>query len=240
MNILITMAGRGQRFIDAGYTVPKWRIEINNISLLEWSIDSLPLSLTTKLIFVCLKEHVENYNLKEFINLKYKTKVPKIEFVELDHVTRGQAESALIAQPLLDMQKPLLIFNIDTQFVSNTIVENLLKDPEGLLGAFTSNSLNFSYAALDGNNEYVVKTAEKEVISDYALTGLYYFKHPTDFIEATNYAIQNNITVNNEFYIAPIYNYLIAKGNKVIIDIVDEINILGTPSEVDLFKSKIQ
>ena len=45
MNFLITMAGEGRRFREAGFTVPKMLIEAKGKTLLEWSIDSLPLKI---------------------------------------------------------------------------------------------------------------------------------------------------------------------------------------------------
>ncbi len=237
MNFLITMAGRGQRFTDAGYTIPKWKIEAHGLSLLEWSVNSLPLKLATKLIFVCLKEHIDNFDLVNFVHQRYKDKVPQIEFVELNEVTRGQAETALLAKPVIDIDKPLLIFNIDTRFVSPELGAQLLKNVDAVLGAFRSQLPHFSYARLDDDQQYVVQTAEKEVISEYALTGMYHFTDPADFYEAAEHTIQNNITVNNEFYIAPMYNYCISKGKKIIIDVAETVNILGTPAEVNLFKS---
>ena len=43
--------------------------------------------------------------------------------------------------------------------------------------------------------------------------------------------------IKNEYYIAPIYNDLIKMKKKIITDEVDNIDILGTPEEVDLFKN---
>ena len=44
--------------------------------------------------------------------------------------------------------------------------------------------------------------------------------------------------VFGEFYIAPLYNHLINKGRKLIVDMADEVNILGTPEELNLFLKK--
>jgi dTDP-glucose pyrophosphorylase len=102
------------------------------------------------------------------------------------------------------------------------------------LGAFHSTEPRFSFAALDENG-FVKKTAEKVVISNNALTGLYHFTNPTDFFKATESAFENNETTKGEFYIAPLYNYLIKKGRRLIVDMADEVNILGTPEELQLF-----
>ena len=41
MTILITMAGLGTRFREAGYTVPKYQIEAKGKTLFAWSMESL-------------------------------------------------------------------------------------------------------------------------------------------------------------------------------------------------------
>ena len=48
MNFVIPMAGRGERFKKAGFSLPKMLIESHGKTLLEWSVDSLPLELFIK------------------------------------------------------------------------------------------------------------------------------------------------------------------------------------------------
>lgn len=45
MNFIIPMAGKGERFKNAGFELPKMLIEAHGKTLLEWSVDSLPLDL---------------------------------------------------------------------------------------------------------------------------------------------------------------------------------------------------
>ena len=52
------MAGRGQRFVDAGYTVPKPMIPVLGRPMYAWAVESLPLALASRLVFVCLAEHL--------------------------------------------------------------------------------------------------------------------------------------------------------------------------------------
>ena len=42
MNIIVTMAGRGARFSDVGYPMPKPLIEVENKHVIEWTTRSLP------------------------------------------------------------------------------------------------------------------------------------------------------------------------------------------------------
>ena len=238
MNFLITMAGEGRRFHEAGYELPKMLIEAKGKTLLEWSIDSLPLNLCSRLIFVAQQKHEDEFQLSKRIISIYGNQVKSVHFKFIDKLTRGQSETACLAKRLIDLSQPLLIFNIDTQFFSSSLEKNLLrKDIDGVLGAFYSEEPRFSFAALNDEN-FVTKTAEKEVISSNALTGLYHFTYPEDFFEAAESAFSKNETTKGEFYIAPLYNHLITKGRKLIVDMADEVNILGTPEELKLFIEK--
>ena len=69
-------------------------------------------------------------------------------------------------------------------------------------------------------------------------TVLNHFNFPEDFFEAAESAFSKNETTKGEFYIAPLYNHLINKGRKLIVDMADEVNILGTPEELKLFLEK--
>ncbi|STR45479.1 sugar phosphate nucleotidyltransferase [Iodobacter fluviatilis] len=236
MNFVIPMAGMGSRFRSAGYLQPKWKIETKGKSLLEWSIDSLPLDLCTNLIFIALKEHDENLGVVKFINSKYKHLQFDIQYILLEEVTRGQAETVLKASDFIIKEEELLIFNIDTKFESTSLKNKLLdKGHDGVIGSFFSTEQRFSFAKeIDG---FVTETAEKVVISNNALTGLYHFKRPMDFLDAAQYRLDNNITDSNELYIAPMYNDLISRGRKFVLDCVENIDILGTPEELLAFES---
>lgn len=234
MNFIIPMAGYGARFVQAGYQLPKMLLKAHGKTLLEWSLNSLPLHLANVVVFVGLKEHENKFALQKTIESLY----PAInsKFIFLDEVTRGQAETTYLALKLCNADEPIVIFNIDTFFSSSTIESNLLKpDVDGVLGYFTSNENRFSFASLDSDNQYVKEVQEKEVISSNALTGLYTFKNLHDFSETYEYHVKNNLTVKGEFYIAPMYNYLIQQGKKYILDKADKHYILGTPAEYNDF-----
>ena len=232
---VIPMAGRGSRFAQRGYQMPKWRIEVRGKSLLEWSVDSLPLDQCGKLIFVGLKEHQPRYSLTTYVEQRY-ADLAEVRVILLNEVTRGQAETVLMAKDEIDTDAGLLIFNSDTRFSSSTLRENLnRRDVDGVIGAFTSSAERFSYARL--NEGFVVETAEKKVISPHALTGLYHFSSARDFIRVAEARVASGVMDKGEFYVAPLYNDIIASGrNRFIIDTASSIDILGTPEEVESFE----
>lgn len=57
MTFIVPMAGRGSRFVKEGYTLPKFMIEVKGKTLFEYSLESLPLEIADKIIFICLEEH---------------------------------------------------------------------------------------------------------------------------------------------------------------------------------------
>ena len=77
INYIITMAGLGTRFIEAGYKIPKWLITVKDKTLLEWSVSSLPLMIGKKLIFIANRTEAENYNLKELVDKLYSSFIEK-------------------------------------------------------------------------------------------------------------------------------------------------------------------
>lgn len=245
MLLVIPMAGRGERFFKEGYDVPKYMIEVKGKSLFEYSLLSLPLEVFEKIIFIALKEHEEKYNLTEFIKeklSKYHLKA-QIDTIMLDETTRGQAETVLKAKDCIEREKDLVIYNIDTFFKSDSFKEKLLSPSakkDGIIGAFKIKDLEdkkWSFAQIDKNG-IVCKTAEKDNISEFALTGMYHFTRAQDFLDIAQKQINDDIRTLNEFYIAPMYNDLIAKGRELVIDITNEFIPLGTPCDVEAFANE--
>jgi dTDP-glucose pyrophosphorylase len=239
MIFIVPMAGRGSRFVKEGYKIPKYMIKVKNKTLFEYSLESLPLEIADKIIFICLEEH-EKFGVSSFI--REKTNHKTIEIIKLDEVTQGQAETVLKCKDSLSMDDEILIYNIDTAFHSKSLKNILLDDnlkKDGVLGAFIDNTPDdkWSFAMLDAKNN-VLKTTEKEKISNYALTGLYHFTKAKDFFDTAKKWIENDRKIREEYYIAPMYNDLIKSNKQYTLDICECFIPLGTPKEVKDFESK--
>ncbi|WP_117883843.1 glycosyltransferase family 2 protein [Aureibaculum luteum] len=237
MNFIIPMAGHGKRFKKAGYKIPKYLIEVKNKKLLQYSLESLPLELATNIVFIALKEHQEEFNIKEEI----RTILKDINFklILLDSITQGQAETVLKAKDHIDYKTDLIIYNIDTYFKSDTLKRKLLElnlKKDGILGSFKSSGTNWSFAKTNSQG-IVIETAEKIPISHNALTGFYHFSNPLDFISTAEYFISKEEKHKNEYYVAPMYNRLIQSEKKFVLDFVSDFIALGTPEEVEIFKN---
>jgi dTDP-glucose pyrophosphorylase len=88
---------------------------------------------------------------------------------------------------------------------------------------------------MDKNDSLVEEVAEKRPISNIATVGIYYYKHGKDFVEAAEQMIEKDIRTNNEFYVAPAFNEMIASGKKIFIYPIAEMKGLGTPEDLHQF-----
>lgn len=234
MNIIIPMAGKGNRFVKAGYKEPKMLVTIKGRPMFYWALrglkDHFKLSNIT---FVCLEEHLQTTNLKEEIR-KF---APGSKIVTVQKYTEGQAETVLKAAIKLDQNKELLIFNCDTFFNCTRFTFN--RGLDGQITVFKSNNPSLSYVKVN-ESDLVVQIVEKELISDLATIGLYYFKSTKLYIDACNHILQNDIRSYGEYYISKVYEVLIRKGLKIGINLADECYPLGTPIEKEIFERKYQ
>lgn len=237
LNIVITMAGRGSRFYDAGYTVPKYEIMAHNRSLFEWSMLSLKNFITadSRVIFVCLEENMSsNFVLQQ-------TKVlglTNVQIIELHEVTEGQATSAYLSRELWNPEWPLLIYNIDTYVKPHALKPSDIRPgSDGWVPCFQAPGVHWSFVKL-ADNGWAVDIAEKRRISDHASIGLYWFSRASRYVELYNdYFSDPKNLVRGEKYIAPIYLKLLAEGGRVSVSdlVLSDVHVLGTPAELDHF-----
>lgn len=195
-----------------------------------------------KIFFIIRNKDEQNFGVKAFIKKIMKDKFPnkKFEIQIISQDTRGQAETVLSCKKEINNDRPLLIFNNDTYFKSTRLKSRLLsmrnQNIDGILGIFNSSDPKYSFVEID-NEDKVIRTKEKEVISNFASTGLYIFSKGSDFVKSAEYAIEKNILSKNEFYISELYNLLIKNGKKFTIDFADEFASLGTPEDIKKFEA---
>lgn len=229
------MAGLGSRFSQAGYKDIKPLIPIHGKPMISHVVDSV--GLEGNWIFIVQKVHRELYNLDEILN----SIRPGCTIVDTGSgVTQGAACSVLLAKELINNDSPLIIINSDNIIDWDTTVINSFADSnsEGLILCFKDTDPKWSFAKLDNAGEYVIEVAEKLPISDNATAGMYIWKHGNNFVRAAEQMIAKNIRVNNEFYLAPVYNENILMGHKIIINIVNEMHGVGTPEDLERYLAK--
>ena len=143
-----------------------------------------------------------------------------------------------MAKDVIDLEQPLMIANSD-QFIKppamcawHDVIG--LSSNDGEIMCFKSSHPKWSYARLNETGN-VVEIAEKKVISDFATTGIYWWKRAGDFIGSAEEMIKKDIRHNNEFYIAPTYNEMVLVGKKIsVMELKPELmQGLGTPEDLN-------
>jgi NDP-sugar pyrophosphorylase family protein len=237
MKILIPMAGEGSRFAKEGYTFPKPLIDVNGKPMIQVVVENL--DFDAEYIFLVRKEHLEKYvglstTLNRITNGRFK-------IVEVDGLTEGAACTALLAKELINVDEDLLIANSDQVLEYSTDNFNLMKsltDVDGIVFSFHAVHPKWSFIKTNSRG-VITEVAEKNPISDVATCGIYWYRRGSDFVKAAESMIRKNIRVNNEFYIAPVYNEMIGDGCKLIPFFVHRMYGIGTPEDLNFYLKEI-
>jgi dTDP-glucose pyrophosphorylase len=241
INIVIPMAGRGSRFADAGFELPKPLIPVRGeIPMVRVVIENLRPSVEeVRFIFLCLTEHLEKFDLER--QLREWSRAECV-IVPVDTVTEGAACTVLLAKSHIDNESPLMIANSD-QYVDASM-DNYLAEFEAhrldaLIMTMTADDPKWSFLRFDEGGK-ITEVVEKVVVSDEATVGIYNFKRGSDFVRGAEAMIDKELRVNGEYYVAPVYNELIADGARVgYFNVGSEANGmygLGIPGDLQLFE----
>jgi dTDP-glucose pyrophosphorylase len=238
LNIVIPMAGHGNRFSKVGYKDPKPLISVFGKPMIELVIDNLKPRCDHRFIFICQAKHLHDYPLQTLLEAK----APGCKIIEVGKVTEGPACTVLLAKEYINNVDQLMIANCD-QFIEIDIDEylnTLTLDTDGLIMTMKENSNKWSYLELNSQDE-ITRVVEKEVVSDEATVGIYNYQHGADFVRAAEAMIVKNLRVNNEFYVAPAYNEMIRLKKSIRYFNIGMLGAgmhgLGTPEDLERFKS---
>ena len=229
-NLLLPIAGRAQRFLDQGYTMPKPLIMSKDKHIIDWSMESID-TTECNIIFAVRLEHINNFSIDDILRNKFGD---DIKIVVIDRVTDGSVSTCLLAKEHIDNDLPLIIYTPDVYFENQFLPTEVPETLDGFLLTFKANSAAHSYVELDQHGN-ALRTAEKEVISQNAAVGVYYYKTGKMFVQYAEEMISKNIRTKGEFYICPMYNLMIRDGCKVGIKQVEKMHVLGTPAELEFF-----
>jgi len=244
--IVIPMAGLSKRFMSAGYAVPKYMLEADGKSLFFFAVNSFKRYFSTEeFLFVCL----DVQGTPEFVESEARAMgIEKYRVVVLKKPTRGQAETVYLGvqEANVDVDQSLIIFNIDTfrpgfKFPHEFNVNKI----DGYLETFVGSGKNWSNVLPSDRENYKVEiTAEKQEISEFCCTGLYFWGKCSDFCSIFEGHVEKGLDAAQagEFYIAPMYNDLIKKGGDVRYSVIDQSDVIfcGVPSEYEGFLKRFQ
>ncbi len=237
LNIVVPMAGHGSRFAKAGYTLPKPLLPVHGVPMIQLVIENLRPSVEHRFIFICQAAHVREHGLGE--NLR--AWAPGCEIFLVEQVTEGAACTVLLARDEIDNDQPMMIANCD-QYIDVDIDDYLqaMGDLDGMIMTMTADDPKWSFVSF-GADGYIDNVVEKQVISDHATVGIYNFRKGSDFVSYADRMIERDFRVNGEFYVAPVYNFMIEDGSKIGAYSIGSVDAgmygLGVPEDLTHFQS---
>lgn len=233
-NLIIPMAGFGNRFVDQGYKLPKQLLNLSEITCLEKSLKSLDYK-DANVILIARKEYLDEFSIDDILSNVLK-EAKSLTVKPLDFKTRGSLETCMAAAEYLDPLCPTSIFTLDVSFTPIISLREIDFDNSDAV-AFTIKTNNHGFSYLKMNDDgFAVLAAEKNRISEFGISGLYSFRDTAKFIEMSRSNIERGLLNGSEFYIAPLFNDYIKEGLKVKKIDLDSLIMFGTPREYEYAK----
>lgn len=241
MIVLIPMAGAGSRFSEAGYSLPKPLLPIQNQPMILQAAKSLPKA--EKYAFLVRTAHENSYAVKEVLGNAFDH--PAV--IPVETLTEGQACTCLLAKDYLDLEESWLIGASDNGMIfSEETFEQLTVHFDALIFTFKGHAAvvekpeAYGWVCTNEKQEALRVSVKKPIsdtpIKDHAVVGAFWFKKGKYFVEAAEKMIAENRRINGEFYVDECLNDLISAGKKVGVFLIDHYVGWGTPKDYEAFR----
>ncbi|MBA2706138.1 MAG: glycosyltransferase family 2 protein [Blastocatellia bacterium] len=227
LNVVVPMAGRGRRFQEAGYKVPKALLNVGNKPMINQVVDNITPKEVHRFLLISRAD--------------VRPRIKNGQVICLNHETNGAVNTMLEVENLIGREDPLLIANCDQLLLGFDVQDFIDKSADCSVVVTKHDNPHHSYAKV-GKDHLVTEVAEKKVISDKAIAGVYFYKKAKYFFEGARQMIDKDLRVNGEFYNSPVFNEIIANDLTVnTYEIKPETwQAIGTPEEYKAFLKKLR
>jgi NDP-sugar pyrophosphorylase family protein len=238
--LILPMAGKGSRFSEDGYETPKPLLDINGLPMVIQAVNCLP--KCEKNVFICLKEHDDDYDIKKNLESNYEN----VSVSLIEKTTMGQACTCEIGlmKNNIDLEKPILISACDNgvYYDSKECLELMNdEDVDVIVWSFRNNQTSkinpnmYSWLEVDKNN-FIQHVSCKnfkynDPLKTHAIIGTMFFRKAKYFLEGLKLNYSENIRTNNEFYVDDVINQNIKNNLKVKVFEVKNYICWGTPND---------
>ena len=207
--LILPVAGQSSRFPNMR---PKWLLTMpSGLLMIEQAVQGLDLSGYSRVIMVCLKEHLDSYvSLKKiFISLKKNIRAD-IEICVLDQPTSCHAETVFECLIRMEVEGPFYLKDCDNYFKQPNIIGNKISVID-LNNVELIDAKNKSYVACDENGN-INNVVEKNVISNLFCCGGYSFSDSSQFLH--HYEKIVDTSKSGEIYISHVIYSMLLSGIK--------------------------
>lgn len=241
MKVVISMSGLSSRFSNAGYTIPKFMIDIDGKKVIEHIIDLYPKD--SDFLFIINDKHAED---TDIINL-LENGVDKKNIVVIPRHKKGPVFSIQNFEDYINDDEQVVINYCDfSMYWDYKDFEKYVNETEcdGCVVCYTGfhphmlGSDNYAFCRTDSSKELQIREIREKQpftnnkMSEFASTGTYYFKKGSYVKKYFKELIEKDININCEYYVSLVHNLLIEDG---LVNLVYEIPHMlqwGTPIDV--------
>ena len=238
------MSGMSSRFTNAGYTVPKFMIEVDGKTVIEHIVDLYPID--SDFIFIINDEHAKDMELCEFLD---NLDIDKLSICSVPTHKKGPVYSVDQYQHHIEDDEQVIInycdFSMDWDYYDFEEFVNT-NDCDGCVVCYTGfhphmlGGDNYAFCKTDDDNK-ILEIREKQPFTDnkmgeFASTGTYYFKKGSYVKKYFKELIEKDINVNNEYYVSLVHNLLIEDGLTNMVYEVPHMLQWGTPLDLDMYR----
>jgi NDP-sugar pyrophosphorylase family protein len=238
MQIVIPMAGRGDRFRRAGYQAIKPLIEVDGAPIIEHVLSMFPGE--SDFLFICARDHLETTPLRRVLQRL----APAGRIVAIEPHKLGPVHTLLAAAGEVRDDAPVTLNYCDFFAVWDWAAFKARMAAGGYAGAITAyrgfhpHSLGpNNYAYLREKDGLLLEIQEKkpytgDKMNEYASAGTYYFRSGRLLKDAFGRAVAEGLSTNGEFYASTPYNLLVRDGLPVFIEELSRFCQWGTPEDL--------
>ncbi|WP_167883682.1 NTP transferase domain-containing protein [Leptospira ognonensis] len=238
MHIVVPMSGIGKRFIDAGYSVPKPLILVENRPIIAHVVDMFPGE--TKFTFICNEDHLRETNMKSVLE----GLAPNANIISIEPHKKGPVYAVSQVYHLIDDDEEVIVnycdFGKDWDF-SKFKQDVRDQKADGAISAYRGFHPHMlgtiNYAFMREKENWMLEIQEKKPftndrMSEYASDGTYYFRTGSILKKYFDLTMEKLLDVNGEFYVSVVYNLLVNDSLKVRIFEIEHMLQWGTPGEL--------
>ncbi len=239
MQLIVPMAGLGQRFADAGYTLPKPLVEVSGLPMIVRVVRDLP--PCERIAFVVNGEHVRRFEIDKTLRNYF----PTAQIVVTPGLTQGQACTVRLAADAIDLNDDVLVAACDATHVYDTKqFAQLRSDPptDAIVWTYRgeprvlATPKSFGWVRINEQGDVVAISCKQPIsdqfLADRVVSGFFWFRSARRLMAAIDDLVASNERVNNEFYLDVIPNRILAAGGRVAAFDVEKYIGWGTPEDL--------
>lgn len=246
MKIIIPLSGLGKRFADAGYKDIKPLIKVQGKPIIEWVVNLFPGE--KDFIFICRDEHLQTTHLRS----ELERIMPTCKIISIEGHKFGPVYAVSKAFDYIENDEPVVVNYCD--FFQDWDYAHFMEtvtgiECDGAIPCYTGfhphllHPENLYASCKKDSNDMLLEirekySFEKDKAKAWHSGGTYYFSKGSDVKKYFRQMMDEDLSLNGEYYVSLVYNPMVRDGRKILVyDNVPHFCQWGTPRDLEEFNT---